>query len=142
MEPTLDLTTELPPVVMVVDADADALEMYQELLSSAGLWATGTTRIDEAFEFAVDLQPDAIVADLVFNKDIQPGVEFIRQLKTAPKLSSVPIILVLNSRTADGVLEDLPVQASLKKPVAPVRLLDQIQAVLDTSRALRQRTSR
>jgi len=140
VEPTLE--RQLPPVVMVVDDNSDTLEMYEELLSSAGVWVTGTTRIDEALECALDLQPDMVLSGLTFNRTVTPGLEFIRQLKAQPKLRAVPVVLVLDSDTPDAGLEELQVDALLKKPVEPARLLEHMRLALEQSQRLRETSTR
>src|SRR3954462_10967098 len=119
----------IPPIVMVVNDQSDTVAMYERMLSSAGLWVTaGCGR--EAFDYALELCPDAIVSDL----DVRPGTEgreFLRRLRAEPRLRDGPGGLLTSSEPEAA--SALDVQAVLIKPVDQPALLANVQSVLERS---------
>jgi CheY-like chemotaxis protein len=132
--------TAIPPIVLVVDDHEDTVEMYDALLSGEGYWVARASNASEAFEYAHDVRPDAIVTDLGL-----PGIdgsELIRQLQADPALQDVPILAVTGREPRDlPSLSGLVMSALLLKPVAPETLLRRLEAALAQSAALRNRST-
>jgi len=137
-----DGSTPLPPIVLVVDDHRDTVEMYEMLLSAHGYWVARASNGIDAFEYAHDLIPDAIVTDLGLPGDMD-GAELIRQLRADPSLCDVPILAVTGHDPRDvPSLSGVKVAALLLKPVAPETLLARVQAALEQSTALRARSAK
>jgi DNA-binding response OmpR family regulator len=137
-----DRSTRLPPIVLVVDDHRDTVEMYETLLSARGYWVARASNAIDAFEYAHDLLPDAIVADLGLPGDMD-GAELIRQLRADPALCDVPILAVTGRDPRDlPSLSGVKVAGLLLKPVAPETLLARVEAALAQSSALRARSAK
>jgi CheY-like chemotaxis protein len=116
------------PMVLVVDDDSDAREMYSDFLKSKGCDVYKAKDGAEAVRKAADLWPNVIVMDLAMpNMD---GWEAVRQLHQSSWTSMIPIIAV--SAVADGrdAAFDIGCDAYLTKPCTPTVLWAQIQALL------------
>jgi DNA-binding response OmpR family regulator len=136
-----DTSTPLPPIVLVVDDHADTVEMYETLLSAQGYWVARATNASDAFEYAHDVLPDAIVTDLGLPGEMD-GAELIRQLRADPTLRDVPILAVTGRDPRDvPSLSGLKMLGLLLKPVAPETLIARVQMALEHSAALRTRSA-
>ena len=133
--------TPLPPIVLVVDDHADTVEMYDVLLSAQGYWVARASTALEAFEYARDVHPDAIVTDLGLPGEMD-GAELIRQLRADPVLQDVPILAVTGREPREvPSLSGLKMLGLLLKPVAPETLIARVRAALSESASLRSRSS-
>jgi CheY-like chemotaxis protein len=118
------------PVVLLVDDDADTLEMYEIGLSGAGFLAVGTR--DAA---SVGLQVDAVHPDIVVT-DLQlhgtTGWNVMQCLKKNGGTKAIPVVLLTGYSNAeiDRQAHDLGCAAVLTKPCTPDELGVVIRRVL------------
>ena len=133
-------STNIPPIVLLVDDDRDTLDMYASVFESEGICVSTCTRTDEAMCAIDDLKPDLVVTDIGFD-GVDLGVQLVESLKTGPRTHAIPVV-VLTGRT----LAELPPQMTqeadlcLAKPVMPSDLLHQVRALLQKSADARART--
>jgi len=78
--------------ILVVDDDALQLKLTAAILTDAGFDVTAVTGAAEALAKALECVPDAIVSDVLM-RDCD-GFRFCRQVRSEPKLSAVPVVLV------------------------------------------------
>jgi len=126
----------LPPIVLLVENDSDTREMYEAALSVDGLWTAHASEGLDAFAYAVELRPDAVVTEVGLAGTMD-GVSLARRLKAEPKTAQIPILAVTGAQplaNAD-VFESV-----LVKPVAPPLLVERLRRAIDRSRDLRQRS--
>jgi DNA-binding response OmpR family regulator len=131
--------TELPPIVLLVEDDADTREMNSIFLESQGIWVAGATSPAEAIHAVEELKPDVIVTDVGFQG--QPlGLALVDSLKRNDTTMDVPVIL-LSPRSIAWIPEATRAQTALclVAPVLPADLVAHVSAVLSTSRAVRMR---
>jgi CheY-like chemotaxis protein len=89
------LTLSLPgadqPVILVVDDQESALRLYQRYLAHTGLKVTGVRDGAEVLGLAKQLQPQAIMLDVMMpNMD---GWEVLQGLKADPATQRIPVIV-------------------------------------------------
>jgi CheY-like chemotaxis protein len=131
---------ETPPIVLVVDDDRDTREMYEALLKAEGFWVMKVADAVEAFEYAVDFHPDAVLTDLGFPGD-SDGTALIQHLRSEPDLEFTPVIAVTSRQPPDlPSLRGLGISAVLLKPVSPATLIDEIKSGMQDSAVLRARS--
>ena len=123
-------TAAAAPEILVVDDNDDTRAMYAELLSTAGFRVRLAASGEEALAAAEQQLPSAIVMDLAM-----PGLngwEATRRLKTGPRTSGIPII-VLTAHALDHY-RDVAVAAGcdafLSKPCAIEDLVAEIRRTL------------
>ena len=110
------------PVILLIDDDADTLEMYEIGLSDAGFFPVGTR--DAA---SVGLQVDAVNPDVVVT-DLQlrgtTGWNVMRSLKTHARAKTIPVVLLTgySSEEIDQQAHALGCAAVLTKPCTPDEL--------------------
>jgi DNA-binding response OmpR family regulator len=131
---------EIPPIVLVVENDRDTREMYEALLNSEGFWVLKVSDASEAFEYARDFRPDAVVTDLGLAGE-SDGAELIRRLRGSREFDFMPVIAVTGLQPPEmPSLNGLEVAAVLLKPVSPRTLVDRLEAALQKSAVLRARS--
>ena len=110
---------EIPPIVLVVENDRDSRDMYEALLNSEGFWVLKVGDASEAFEYARDFRPDAVVTDLGLGAE-SDGAELIRRLRGSRDFDFTPVIAVTGLQPPEmPSLHGLEVSAVLLKPVSP-----------------------
>src|ERR1051326_8982757 len=86
------------PMILVVDDDSDARDMYAEYLQAMGCDVFKAKDGAEAVKKTTDLWPNVVVMDLAMpNMD---GWEAIRQLHQSSWTSAIPVVAV--SAVAEG----------------------------------------
>ena len=126
-------TSQIPPIVLVVDDHDDTLELYDSLLSASGCWVARAASGLEALEYAQDLRPDAIVTDIGLGGEMD-GTDLIRELHADHALREVPVLVVTGREPRDlPSLAGLDISALLLKPVTPETLVTRVKTVLEAS---------
>jgi CheY-like chemotaxis protein len=124
----------LPSIVLVVDPHADTLEMYDVLMSACGYWVASASNGREAFEYAQDVNPDAMIADLDM-PGAMTGIELVQAIRSGGRRREIPIVGVTTRELGDmGRFTDLRLSAILVKPVAPDQLIACVQKALEPPR--------
>jgi two-component system chemotaxis response regulator CheY len=132
--------TGIPPIVLVVEDDRDNRDMYEALLNAEGFWVMKVGDPVEAFEYAKDFHPDAVLTDLGRSGE-SDGAELIRELRADPEFEFTPIIAVTGRQPSDfQTLKELEVSAVLLKPVSPDTLVERLNSALQDSALLRARS--
>ena len=117
--------------VLVVDDDADVLELFSVALTACGAEVTSTDNARDAIALATRMRPHVIVSDIAMVGE--NGYWLVRELKRLPKeiLDSVPVVAATaygrehpRSRVlAAGFVEHL------QKPVDPEHLCQLVARV-------------
>jgi CheY-like chemotaxis protein len=123
---------EVPPLILVVDDDAEGRRVCAEILGRAGL------RVEEAVDGfmaiaqARNLRPAVIVMD--FHMPGMDGWGASRHLKSDPDLPSIPIIALTGDSHFETVVGamDAGCDVFLSKPVTAEQLLAAVQRALRT----------
>jgi DNA-binding response OmpR family regulator len=133
-------TNEIPPIVLVVEDDRDTRDMYETLLSAGGFWVMKVGDAVEAFAYAKEVHPDAVLTDLGL-PGLSGGAELIRALRADPAFAFTPIIAITGRQPRElPSLRGLAISAVLLKPVSSGTLLDRLNAALQQSSVLRARS--
>lgn len=129
----------LPPIVLMVDDDAEALQEYSSIFESSGMWVATATQPSEAMDAVDELRPNLIVTD--FGGNANSAAELVHTLKSTPTTHDIPVIVLTAPAPAPSVIAEARREADLclTKPVAPATLLVKAQQMLDKTRSLRER---
>lgn len=118
-----------PPIVLIVEDDADTREMYHASLESDGFWVVDVSMAIEAVARAAEIKPDIIVTDIGLVGPID-GLSLAQQLRSDFRTAKIPLLGVtgrdpqtLGEKSA--LFEDV-----LFKPVLPDRLAEKIKETL------------
>ena len=122
-----------PPLVLIVDDNVDAREMYAMYLEHAGFRADEADDGEAAIAIAQRNRPAVILMDATMPR--MDGWEAARRLKADPKTRSIPLIM-LTAHAFDEHRQraaDVGADAFLPKPVLPDALALEIRKVLAAS---------
>jgi CheY-like chemotaxis protein len=126
----------IPPIVLIVD-DVEETGLMYECMLSAGHMYVSRSSIGEAFDYARELRPELIVADIDLRPGHERGIEFLDRVAADSELREVPVIVVTGTAPSPGTA--LGTHHVLLKPAAPEALLACVEA-LCKSREVRRRS--
>ena len=116
------------PLVLVVDDDADARDMYEVVLGGAGFRVESAENGIEAISKARSLQPRLIVMDL--SLPTMDGREAGRQLKEEHATKHIPIVALSGMPIDTERGEDQVFAAALMKPCFPDDLVAAVRRLV------------
>lgn len=125
--------------VMIVDDEPMAIELFESYLAGLDYSVTGVTRPGEAVQRALKIWPDVIVLDVMM--PAMDGWELLQQLRHAPGLEGVPVIVCSVLRDAD-LARALGAASFLHKPVLRHQLIAALEAALKAARGATQSRQR
>jgi CheY-like chemotaxis protein len=117
--------------VLIVDDEEDVRAIAQMGLEMASDWnVLCASSGEEALAIAQTNQPDVILLDLMMPD--MDGRATLQQLKANPATKHIPVILVTaKAQSSDkNSFSELDVAAVFAKPFRPLKLAEQISAVL------------
>jgi two-component system, OmpR family, alkaline phosphatase synthesis response regulator PhoP len=116
--------------ILVIEDEADILELMLYNLSREGYRTAGSAHGDEGLKRARVEAPDLILLDLMLPG--LSGLEVCRRLKTAPETRDVAVIMVTAKGEPDDIVAGLEAGADdyITKPFSPKVLLARVRAVL------------
>lgn len=80
--------------ILVAEDDKFLIKVYEAKFSKAGFEAKITQDGEEALEVLKSFVPDIILLDLMMPK--KDGFQVLKELKSDPKLKSIPVIVTSN----------------------------------------------
>src|SRR5688500_14756540 len=130
---------QLPPIVLVVEDDADTRELYETVLNLEGFWVADACDATVALDKAADIQPDVVITDIGLPGGCD-GVTFAARLHAQAKTAEIPVVAIPGRPIRDfdgaGFLQ------VLQKPILPEALVASVHNALRTSAELRDRSQR
>lgn len=116
--------------VLIVDDEEDVRAIAQMGLEMATDWNVLCASCgEEALAIAQTNQPDVILLDMMMPD--MDGRATLQQLKANPTTKHIPVILVTaKAQSSQDSLSELDVAAVFAKPFRPLKLAEQISAVL------------
>jgi Lrp/AsnC family transcriptional regulator for asnA, asnC and gidA len=128
------LPLQSPPVVLVVDDDADFVDAARTVLAAEGLTVRTARNGEEALALMRVRVPDLVILDVMMH-GVLDGLKTSEQIRADADLRSIPILMVssITESGFEGLLPDvesLPVDNFLVKPVDPALLLAEVRRSL------------
>lgn len=126
------------PLILIVDDDADFLDISRRVLEAAGYRVATFTEIPAALEHMNVERPALIISDLMM-ANLDSGFSLCKQVKDDPRLAEVPIILATAASSQLGLdfrprtpadLAAMRVDAYFDKPIPPRALLAKVAELL------------
>ncbi len=113
------------PLLLLLDPDPEALEVFQGQLEQAGFRVYGTTQANEGLRLAHDLHPALITLETQLG-DL-PGEQVIASLRSDPVTAQTPVLIV----SAEPRSAPLPgADDYLTKPASATVLVEHIRDLL------------
>lgn len=124
------MTDTTPKTIIVVEDEADAAEMFAEMMRVSGFRVLKATSSAPAMSMIAKEKPDAVILDIMM-PDIS-GLEVLRFMRRDPDLSHIPVVVVsAKSMPADiktGI--DAGAAVYLTKPVGFLDLKEAVEKVI------------
>jgi Lrp/AsnC family transcriptional regulator for asnA, asnC and gidA len=126
-----------PPTILVVDDDADYVEMTRTVLETAGYRVLSAANGSQALSLMRREHPALVIMDVMMD-GLLDGLNASRAIRLDQNLQRIPIIMISSitrSEYADmfPASESIPIDVFLAKPVNPTRLLEEIQRLIKLS---------
>ena len=117
-------------LIALVDDEKDILTIVSYHLKRAGFTVKQFGNARGLLEFLSHTVPDLIILDLMLPDE--DGVEICKRLKSSPKYSSIPIIMLTAKGSETDIVLGLEVGADdyIIKPFSPRELVARVKAVL------------
>jgi CheY-like chemotaxis protein len=125
-------------LILMVDDDADWLEIARVTLEAAGYRVVCCNDAGQAMASMAQALPDLVVTDLMM-RSLHEGFGLAKELKADPTTKGIPIVLSTGIERQLGVtfkpnskadLLAMGVEAFLEKPVRPPALLAAVRQLL------------
>ncbi len=124
--------TLIEKTVIVVEDEADAAEMFAEMMRVNGFRVIKSYSSGPAIGLITNEMPDVVILDIMM-PDIS-GLEVLRFMRREPKLAGIPVIIVSAKSMPSDIKTGLDAGASiyLTKPVGFLDLKQAVDRVLPT----------
>jgi DNA-binding response OmpR family regulator len=124
------MSTDPPPIVLLVDDDPVILRLLEVNFRLAGFGVMTASRGDLAVEMAADSAPDAVVSDVMM-----PGLDgygVCHRLRAMPGLEKIPFIFLTARAEEEGHIrqESLGHAEFATKPFDPTDLVAVVRRML------------
>ena len=122
-----------PKRVMIVEDQADAAELFAEMMRLNGYRVLKTFSGAQAISLIAQEKPDIIILDIMMPE--VSGLDVLRFMRQQPDLASIPVVIVSAMATAADMQIGLDAGASiyLTKPVSYIDLKNAIDGLLQNS---------
>lgn len=122
--------------IMLVDDDADFVEMHKAVLEKNGYEVAVAYNGRECLDKVLSERPDIIVLDVMMATR-SDGFNVSRDLRNSELTKNIPILMVtsINDTVPYKFRRDdtwLPVDSFVEKPIEPLQLLEEVGKVLET----------
>lgn len=116
--------------ILVIDDDADSLELIELMLKRQGYEVVTAQGGERGLAQVATAKPDLIILDIMMPQ--MDGYEVCRRLRGTPRLASVPIIMFTAKTRVDDKVAGFEAGADdyLTKPTRPAELAARVKAIL------------
>lgn len=131
---TLQVRLTLPAIeqatVLVIDDNADALQLAQRYLANSRYRCIGTQDADHGLALAEDAQPDVIVLDVMMPE--RDGWTVLGQLREHPKTHAIPVI-ICSILAQEQLALMLGAAEFLRKPISRQALVTALDRLVESA---------
>ena len=122
--------------VLIIDDDAELLEMMQQVLEEAGFAVEARTVVRDIRATVLDEQPDLLILDVVLKNS--NGLNAISILKADPDTAALPILLCTGAPSLALINKDVIARADglLSKPFDITKLVAEVQRLIAKDAAI------
>src|SRR5688572_10231208 len=131
----------VPPIVLLVEDDAETCDLYETALAFAGLWVAKAADAGAALEYAVELRPDSVLMDIAI-PSVDDGLELARALRESSRVVETPIVAVTGVDPAKVQADAGLFTTVFYKPVQLDQLVRRVKWLSLKSSVLRERSER
>ena len=116
--------------VLIVEDEADAAELFAEMMRVSGFRVRKTSSSTPALSMMTEEKPDIVLLDIMM-PDIS-GLDILRQMRHDPVLANIPVVVVSAKSMPADIRNGMEAGAStyLTKPVGFLELKEAVERAL------------
>ena len=116
--------------VLIVEDEADAAELFAEMMRVSGFRVRKTASSAPALSMMTEERPDIVLLDIMMPE--VSGLDILRQMRQNPALANIPVVVVSAKSMPADIRNGLEAGAStyLTKPVGFLELKEAVERAL------------
>ena len=118
--------------VLIVEDEADAAELFAEMMRVSGFRVRKTSSSAPALSMMTEEKPDLVLLDIMM-PDVS-GLDILRRMRQDDMLASIPVVVVSAKSMPTDIRDGMEAGASiyLTKPVGFLELKEAVERALDS----------
>jgi CheY-like chemotaxis protein len=122
--------TSLEKTVLIVEDEADAAELFAEMMRVSGFRVRKTSSSAPALTMMTEEKPDIVLLDIMMPEI--SGLDILRQMRQDPALANIPVVVVSAKSMPADIRDGMEAGAStyLTKPVGFLELKEAVERAL------------
>ena len=84
--------TSNPKTVLIIEDEADAADLFAEMMRVSGFRVLKTTRSAPALAMMTTEKPDVVILDIMMPET--SGLDILREMRVTPELEDIPVVVV------------------------------------------------
>ena len=131
----LAVMTSPERTVLIIEDEADAAELFAEMMRVSGFRVLKTSSSAPALSMMTAEKPDIVLLDIMM-PDVS-GLDVLRQMRSDPALASIPVVIVSAKSMPADIRHGIEAGAStyLTKPVGFLELREAVERALGSQSA-------
>lgn len=116
--------------VLIIEDEADAAELFAEMMRVSGFHVLKTTNSVPALSMMTASKPDVVILDIMMPET--SGLDILRQMRRDPALAGVPVVVVSAKSMPADIKNGMEAGAStyLTKPVGFLELKEAVEKAM------------
>lgn len=116
--------------VLIIEDEADAAELFAEMMRVSGFHVLKTTNSAPALSMMSADKPDVVIMDIMMPET--SGLDILRQMRRDPALAGVPVVVVSAKSMPADIKNGMEAGAStyLTKPVGFLELKEAVEKAM------------
>lgn len=116
--------------VLIIEDEADAAELFAEMMRVSGFHVLKTTNSAPALSMMTANKPDVVILDIMMPET--SGLDILRQMRRDPELAGVPVVVVSAKSMPADIKNGMEAGAStyLTKPVGFLELKEAVEKAM------------
>jgi two-component system, OmpR family, phosphate regulon response regulator PhoB len=122
--------TSNPKTVLIIEDEADAADLFAEMMRVSGFRVLKTTRSAPALAMITAEKPDVVILDIMMPET--SGMDILREMQATPELEEIPVVVVSARGMPADIKSGMEAGAStyLTKPVGFLELKEAVEWAL------------
>ena len=122
--------TPAEKTVMIIEDEADAAELFAEMMRVSGFRVLKTSSSAPAIRMMTDEKPDLVLLDIMMPG--LSGLDILREMREDPALASIPVVIISAKAMPADIRHAMEAGASsyLTKPVGFLELKQAVENAL------------
>jgi DNA-binding response OmpR family regulator len=119
-----------PKTVLIIEDEADAADLFAEMMRVSGFRVLKTTRSAPALSMMTAEKPDVVILDIMMPET--SGLDILREMRFTPELEEIPVVVVSAKGMPADIKSGMEAGAStyLTKPVGFLELKEAVEQAL------------